>query len=132
MHRLLLVEDDALTIRLYQKALQQEDFVIDTAENGEEGLEKLKKNKPTLILLDIMMPKMDGIELLQELKSNPDTKDIPVIVLTNLSGSKDAENALEIGAVKFIVKSKTRPNEVLEIVKSIIAAYTRDEIPPPE
>lgn len=129
MASVLIIEDDPLVSRMYQTVFEFEGFDVEMARNGEEGLEKLKKNKPKMILLDVMMPKMSGIEVLQELKSDPNTKNIPVVVLTNLSGDKDAEKALELGAVKFIVKSKNKPKQIVAQIREILAGYTREEIP---
>jgi CheY-like chemotaxis protein len=129
MARILIIEDDPLVSRMYQAIFQFEGYEVDMARNGEEGLEKLKKNKPTLILLDIMMPKMSGIEVLKEMKANPDTKNVPVVVLTNLSGMKDAETAIDLGAVKFLVKSEKKPKQIVKEIRGILAGYTREEIP---
>lgn len=129
MAKVLIVEDDALMSRLYQKIFKFEKYEVDTASNGEEGLKKATEGKPNLILLDIMMPKMNGLQVLDKLKANPDTKKIPVVMLTNLAGDKDAETALAKGAVKYIIKSEHEPKEVADMVKQIIAAHTRNEVP---
>ena len=131
MAKILIVEDDALIKRMYQQALEFDGFDVDLASDGKEGLDKLKEKKPTLILLDIMMPKMNGLQFLEEIKSDPVNKNIPVVVLTNLSGTQDAQKALELGAVKYIVKSQYKPKQVVAMVKEIIAAYTREEVPTP-
>src|SRR3989337_3533026 len=127
MARILIVEDDTLIKRMYQQAFEFDGFKVDLASDGEDGLSKLKDNKPTVILLDIMMPKMNGLQFLEEIKSDPVNKNIPVVVLTNLSGTQDAQKALELGAVKYIVKSQYKPKQVVNMVKEIIAAYTRDD-----
>jgi CheY-like chemotaxis protein len=129
MTRILIVEDDPLTARMYQTVFEFEGFEVDIARDGEEGLEKLKRHRPRLILLDIMMPRMSGIDFLEELKADPGTKGIPVVVLTNLSGMKDAEKALELGAVKFMVKSDNKPKQIVEQVDEILSGYMREEIP---
>ena len=126
---LLLVEDDPLMLRMYEKIFKFEGYQVDTAKDGEEGLEKAKTQKPVVILLDIMMPKMNGIEMLEKLKKGPDTKSIPVVVLTNLAGTEDAEKVMSLGAVKYIIKSEHEPREIVDIVKQILAGYTREEIP---
>lgn len=102
---------------------------METATNGEEGLAKARSVKPDLILLDIMMPKLNGLEMLRQLKAIPDVEKIPVVVLTNLSGDADAETALQEGAVKYIVKSDYKPKEIFNIVDGIMAGYTRGEVP---
>jgi len=126
---LLIVEDDPLMQRMYQKIFTFEKYEVETASNGEEGLEKARSVKPTVVLLDVMMPKMNGLQVLEKIKSDPDTKNIPVIMLTNLAGEKDAETALMKGAVKYIVKSEHDPKQVVGMVKEIISAHSRDEVP---
>ncbi len=126
---LLIVEDDPLMARMYQKIFTFEGYDVDVAHDGEEGLEKARQGKPTLVLLDIMMPKMNGMEVLQKLKVDPDTKAIPVVILTNLAGQQDAESALSHGAVKYIIKSEFEPKQITNMVKEIIAGYTRNEVP---
>jgi len=130
MTRLLIMEDDALIGRMYEKAFSFEKFEIQVADNGQEGLEKLKSFKPDLILLDIMMPKMNGLEVLDALKKTPNTKGIPVIMLTNMAGKHDVEEALKRGAVKYIIKGDHTPKEVVAQVKEVLAGYTRDDLPP--
>jgi CheY-like chemotaxis protein len=126
---LLIVEDDPLMSRMYQKIFKFEGYNVDVAGDGEEGLDKVRKLKPSLVLLDIMMPKMNGMEVLRKLKLDPDTKSIPIVVLTNLAGQQDAEKALTLGAVKYIVKSEYEPKQVANMVKEILAGYTRDAVP---
>ena len=129
MSKILIVEDDPLMSRMYQKIFTFEKYEVEMAGDGEEGLEKVRKIKPTLVLLDIMMPKMNGLQVLEKLKSDPETKAIPVVILTNLAGQQDAEKALSEGAVKYIVKSEYDPKQVANMVKEILAGYTRDEVP---
>lgn len=129
MAKILIVEDDPLMNRMYQKIFTFEKFEVDMAHDGEEGLEKARSGKPTLILLDIMMPKLNGLQVLDKLKADPETKAIPVVMLTNLAGQQDAETALEKGAVKYIIKSEYDPKQVTNMVKEIIAGYTRNDIP---
>ena len=129
MAKVLIVEDDPLISRMYQKIFTFEKYEVEMAADGEEGLDKALQVKPTIILLDVMMPKLNGLEVLEKLKADEATKNIPVIILTNLSGQLDAETALAKGAVKYIVKSEHTPKEVVNMVKEIIAGYTRNEIP---
>lgn len=126
---LLIVEDDPLMQRMYQKIFTFEKYEVATASNGEEGLDKVRTLKPTVVLLDVMMPKMNGLQVLEKIKADPDIKHIPVIMLTNLAGEKDAESALMKGAVKYIVKSEHDPKQIVAMVKEIIAAHSRDDVP---
>ena len=130
MPRILIVEDDELIARLYEKAFSFEQYEVDVATNGENALDTISEAVPTLILLDIMMPGMNGFEVLDHLKSSEKTKDVPVIVLTNLSGEQDAEEALKKGAVKYIIKSEHNPKEIVDMVKGILSGYTREDLPP--
>lgn len=129
MAKILIVEDDPLISDMYKDIFEFDKYEIEIASNGIEGIEKARSDHPTLILLDVMMPKMNGLEVLERLKSDSSTKNIPVVMLTNLSGSHDAKTALAKGAVKYIVKSQYDPKQVSDMVKEILAAYSRDEVP---
>lgn len=129
MSKILIVEDDPLMQRMYQKAFSFDGYDVSVAGDGVEGLDKVRTEKPTVVLLDVMMPKMNGLEALEKIKADPEIKTIPIIMLTNLAGSADVEKALSSGAVKYIVKSEQEPKEVVKMVKEIIAGYTRDAVP---
>ena len=129
MSKILIIEDDPLMSRMYQKIFGFEKYEVEVASDGQDGLDKARSNNPTLILLDVMMPKMNGLQVLDSLKADPKTKAIPVVMLTNLAGQNDAETALSKGAVKYIIKSEHEPKEVADMVKQIIAGYTRNEVP---
>ncbi len=127
--KILIVEDDPLISRMYEKIFTFEGYDVVIANDGQDGLDKVKIVKPTIILLDIMMPKLNGLQVLDRLKGDPDTKNIPVIMLTNLSGDLDIETALSKGAVKYIIKSQYDPKQISDMIKEILAGYTRDQIP---
>jgi CheY-like chemotaxis protein len=129
MVSLLIIEDDPLMARMYEKAFKFESYEVVVAHDGEEGIAKAREIKPTIILLDVMMPKMNGLEVLDQLKADALIRSIPVVVLTNLAGEQDAEMALSKGAVRYIIKSEQDPKEVTDIVKQIVAGYTRGEVP---
>jgi CheY-like chemotaxis protein len=129
MAKVLIIEDDPLMSRMYQKIFTFGHHEVETAADGNEGLSKVAASKPTIILLDIMMPKMNGLQVLDKLKADPATKNIPVVMLTNLAGQQDAETALSKGAVKYIVKSEYGAEEVFDMVQQIINGYTRNEVP---
>lgn len=120
MSTILLIEDDILVARMYQKVFNFEKLEVEVANNGLEGLEKAKELKPRLIICDVMMPKLNGLEVLSQLKADPETKDIPVIMLTNLSGTADAQQALARGAIAYMVKSEYKPREVVQEVKKTL------------
>lgn len=126
---ILLVEDDNLLIRMYQEKFTRDGYKINIALNGEEGFRKLEEERPALILLDVMMPKMDGFEVLKRIKADQSMKNIPVILLTNLGGEDDARKGLEMGAVAYLVKSEYTPGEVVAKVKEILAGYAHGKVP---
>ena len=116
----LLVEDDSFLANIYKTKFEMEKFKVIAAENGEIGLETARKKNPDIILLDILMPKMDGFAVLEELKKDETTKSIPVILLTNLGQKDDVERGLEMGAVDYFIKAHTKPSEIVEKVKSVL------------
>lgn len=121
-NKILLVEDDSMVVRMYQRKLEKDGFQLTLAFNGEEGLAALKKEKPDIVLLDIMMPKMNGIEMLKAAKADPITKDIPVVILTNLGDRpEDVQKCKELGAEDYWVKANTPIQEITERIKKILA-----------
>ena len=128
--RIVLIEDSAVNIYILKKLLKSAGYGIDTATNGDAGLELVRNTKPDIILLDILMPGKDGYEVLSILKKKTVTKDIPVIMITALSGGKDIEKALQLGAVDYIIKPftdsevKARIASALKLRHSILALET--------
>jgi len=117
--KVLLVEDEPLLVSLYKETFEGQSYRFDVVESGSEALNFVKNNKPDLILLDILLPGMNGFEVLRKLKSSAKTKDIPVIVLTNLGSEetdKDKQLALSLGAVDYLIKSYHTPEDMLKIV----------------
>lgn len=117
---ILLVDDDLTLREMYDERLKTEGFTIVQASNGEEALTKAKDIKPNLILLDIMMPKINGFDVLKSLKSDPELKDIPVIILTALIQDVDRVQGDKLGAANYIVKSETMPGEVITKIRNAI------------
>jgi CheY-like chemotaxis protein len=115
--KVLIIEDDQLIQRMYGKIFTFEGYEVITASDGEEGLEKARTTTPTIILLDVMMPKLNGMQVLEKLKMDPATKTIPVVMLSNLAGDNDIETALAKGAVKYIIKSEHDPKEIADMKK---------------
>ncbi len=120
MIKVLLVEDDPLISRMYLKVFTFEGFEVQLAENGQLGLDKLADFQPDIILLDVMMPVMNGLQMLERLKADPATKTIPVIMLTNLADANTAEDTASGGALRYIVKSTYDPSDIAAMVKDIL------------
>ena len=114
---ILLAEDDIILSELYTERLKQEGFTVVHAGNGEEALQLVKENNPSLIILDIMMPKMNGLDVLKALKDNPETATIPVIIVTALVQEIEKLNKIMTQADAYIVKSEVLPGEIIEEVK---------------
>lgn len=121
MAKLLLVEDDPLMQDMYKSILElEEGFLVMLASNGEEALEKLKDFLPDLILLDIMMPKMNGLDALKNIKERPNLVKIPVIMLTNIADQNMVEKAMALGASKYLVKSNIAPDALTQVIKQLL------------
>jgi len=118
--KILLVEDDPFLLDMYSTKFREVGFNIVTAQDGEMGLLKAKEEMPDLILLDIVLPKKDGFEVLKTLKSDSQTSKIPVILLTNLGLDSDVKRGLELGAQSYIIKAHFTPTEVVAKVKEIL------------
>ena len=116
-NKILLIEDEEMLANMYEIKFKNEGFELEKALDGAEGLEKAKANKPDFILLDIIMPKMDGFSVLKSLKEDETTKDVPVMLLTNLGQDEDIKKGNELGAVGYLVKANITPSEVVEEVK---------------
>lgn len=119
---ILLIEDEGLLTRMYSKKLEVDGFEVATAENGNEGIEKAKEIQPDLIVCDVMMPEKDGLSTLQDLKTDEETKDILVIMLSNVADENYVEEALELGAVSYLIKSQHTPAEVVAEIKEKLEA----------
>lgn len=121
MAKILLIDDDALLVRMYQKKLTDDGYEVSTAPNGLEGLELLRKEKPDLILLDILMPKMNGYETLKRIKEEKNWEKIPVLMLTSLDDNpKDREKLKEFGVKDYIVKSEITLPQLSEKIKEYL------------
>ena len=120
MKTILFIEDEPTLQKTAGQFLEGEGYDIKSALDGEIGLQLAKNEKPDLILLDLILPKLDGFEVLKELKKDEVTKNIPVIILTNLEGSADVEKALELGATTYLVKANYGLDEVVAKIKDIL------------
>jgi len=117
MAKILLVEDEELLRKMYQKKLELENFEVETAADGEEGLAKIREFKPDLVLLDIVMPKLNGVEILKRIKADPKLKGIPIVMLTNISGGIRVQECLKAGALGYIIKSDDTPSQLIQKVR---------------
>ncbi|PIV64982.1 MAG: response regulator [Candidatus Nealsonbacteria bacterium CG01_land_8_20_14_3_00_12] len=118
--KILLVEDEEIMIDLLQKKLTKEGYEISVARDGEEGLKAMREVKPDLILLDIIMPKMGGFEVMEEMGKDKNLKDIPVIVISNSGQPVEIDKAQKLGAKDWLIKTEFDPQEVVDkVVKQI-------------
>ena len=117
---ILIIEDEATLHRALLEFLTDEGFSVLSAMDGEEGVKLTKSKKPDLILLDIILPKKDGYEVLDEIKSNDETKKIPVILLTNLESAQDIQKAFEKGATTYLVKSSYKLEDIVKKIKETL------------
>lgn len=127
MAKILLVDDDRLMVKMYQGKFEDDGFEIAVAVDGKMGFDKALEFKPDLILLDILMPNVNGLEMLKNLKGNDKTKKIPVILLTNVGGGdEDVERGLSLGAVAYLVKAHYDAKDVVKKVKEILGGYVHE------
>lgn len=114
----ILIIDDDLTLReMYEEYLKAGGYSVIAAQDGEEGLDKARETKPTAILLDLMMPKINGIEVLRQLKADETLKNIPVIVFTALIQDLEKQESFAAGASDYVVKTEVTPKEILDKIK---------------
>ncbi len=121
LKKILIVEDDKFLRDLCLRKLEKNGFKVSTAFDGEEGLKKIKEEKPVLVLLDIVLPGLSGFEVLKQIKTNPQTASIPIIILSNLGQKEDIKKGINLGAEDYIIKADNTPNEIIEKVKSVMA-----------
>src|SRR5512133_2167493 len=119
--KILLVEDDPMVVRIYERKLVKEGFALAVAVNGEDGLAALAKERPDIVLLDIMMPKINGLEMLSRVKADPQYKDLPVVMLTNLGDRADDINRCkQLGAEDYWVKVNINLNDLAGKINKIL------------
>jgi len=118
--KILLVEDDLFLLNMYATKFELENFNVNVAEDGEKAIRQAAELAPDIILLDIMLPKKNGIEVLKILKTDEKTKNIPVILLSNLSQKEEIDECLNLGAEDYLIKAHFSPVEVVVKVKKIL------------
>ncbi len=119
--KILLVEDDKFLRELISKKLKSADYEVIETTDGESAIIKAKELKPDLVLLDLILPGVDGFEVLAKIKEDPAVGQIPVIILSNLSQQEEVERALNLGAADFLIKAHFIPNEIIEKIEKILA-----------
>ena len=120
MKSILLVEDDPFLVDLYNTKLKEAGFEVQIAVSGREGLEKLREKKPDLLLLDIVLPDLDGWEVLGEIRKEAKLADLKICALSNLGEKRDIERAQELGVTRYLIKAHFKPSEVVEEIKKIL------------
>jgi len=118
--KVLIIEDDSYISDMYKIKLESDNFEVVIAEDGVIGLKQLEKYRPDVILLDVVMPKVDGFSVLKTIKNNSEIKNIPVVMLTNLGQKDNVERGFELGASGYIIKAHFTPSEVVKKVKEIL------------
>ena len=118
--KILIVEDEEILLTALSEELMQQGFNVVGAKDGVEGVEATEKEKPDLILLDLVMPRLDGIGALKQIKERPDIKDIPVVILTNLSDYDKISDALSLGAMDYLVKANYRLEDLVNKIKTVL------------
>lgn len=123
--KILIIEDDRYISKMYQLKLSLEGYEVDVAENGKYGVDKVKVMMPDIILLDILMPELDGFEVLKIVKGDAATKDIPVLIMSNLGQEDHIKKGMQLGAAGYIVKSQYTPSKVVEKIKETMGAKAK-------
>ena len=118
--KILVIEDDKFLRELIARKLSDDGFVIIEAMDGEEGIKKVKEEKPDLILLDLILPSIDGFEVLSQIKKDENLKSIPVIILSNFGQREEVEKGLKMGAVDYLIKAHFTLGEIIEKMKNIL------------
>lgn len=118
--KILIVEDDKFLRELITQKLIKEDFEVSEAVDGEEGIRKIEEEKPDLILLDLILPSIDGFEVLSRMKKESTLASIPVIILSNLGQKDDVERGLKMGAVDYLIKAHFTPGEIIDKIKAAL------------
>lgn len=125
MKYILLVEDDPFLCEMYVRKLEEADFSVEIAGTAEQALRSLEQKKPDLILLDIVLPKMDGFEFLRTISLKKEYRDIPVVILSNVGQKEEIQKGLALGARDYIVKAHFTPSEIIEKISQILAEKSK-------
>lgn len=126
--KILFVDDDNFLRKVYKSELSEQGYEVILAADGEEGLEKAQISDPDLIILDMIMPQKNGFEVLMELQNNPATKNIPVLILSNLGQEDDIKKGLDLGAVDYLVKDNITLATIVEKVSHYLNSKTKSKV----
>ena len=129
--RVLMADDDKMLLDMYKERLELAGYMVQSYPNGEDALAHIRDFKPDIILLDVMMPKMNGYEALASIKSDPTTKDVPVIMLSALMRDFNREKAVEGGAEDYLIKSEAMPSDVITKIEQVLQKYGKGSTPVP-
>ncbi len=120
MQKILIIEDDKFLRELIVQKLIKEGYDIAEAIDGEEGIKKVKSEQPDLVLLDLILPGIDGFEVLSKMKEDSGLVSIPVIILSNLGQKEDVEKGLKLGAIDYLIKAHFTPGEIIEKIRAVL------------
>jgi len=120
MKKILIIEDDPFLSEMYAAKFIENNFETEVASDGKLGLVKIEEFRPDLVLLDIVLPKMDGFEVLKKIKEKEELREIPIVLLTNLGQKNEVEKGLALGAQEYIIKAHFTPTAVVTKVKEIL------------
>ena len=120
MAKIIIVEDDPFLIDIYKDKLEESGYAVETVEDGDQVLNKITEARPDLVLLDIILPNVDGWEILRTIRNKPDTKDLKVIILSNLGQKEEVEKGVDLGATKYLIKAHFTPSEVIKEIKELL------------
>jgi DNA-binding response OmpR family regulator len=117
----LIIEDDEVLLRALYLLFRKNDFTVASASDGDTGLKMAQRLNPDIIILDLLLPKMSGLDVLKYLKSNPLTRDIPVIILSNLGDESDVEQAKSLGAIDYFIKAETDLSDLVKKTSKVLS-----------
>ncbi len=120
MKKILLIEDDPFLADIYTTKLKESGFSVEVVADGDAVLSKIKEEKPDLLLLDIVLPHLDGWEIIRDIKEIKELKDLKIIILSNLGQKNEVEKGLRLGALKYLIKAHYTPGEIVEEIKKVL------------
>ena len=125
--KILLIEDDPLILKMYETKFALEKLEVRIADDGRKGFEALEEFHPDIVLLDLMMPELDGFEVLTKVRSDPKWANLPVIVLSNISQEIDRQRALDLGASDYFIKTSLTPQQVVDRIKAVLKESAKQQ-----